>query len=192
MSLCCSLFVSNKSLCDLLWTSAVWQGGGACVEGGATSFSILATGGRGVEPPGPAAAKMETDVSGASNPFSVEGNSETLDPDLDDADSCDVPDPGPLRERQGEAAGPAAPRAATARGLGRTVTAPPAGPQARPPRSRSLRFSPGAHGGKTRAPAPAPAGCGCACGQASAALWKRCDWPKASFLAWLSPSGPLA
>ncbi|XP_035582979.1 LOW QUALITY PROTEIN: WD repeat-containing protein 97 [Zalophus californianus] len=41
---------------------------------------------------------METEDSDASNPYSVEGN-KCLDPDVCDADSCDIPDPGLLKEK---------------------------------------------------------------------------------------------
>lgn len=57
-----------------------------------------------VEPPGPAAAGMETEVSDASNPYSVEGDSLLLDLDLYDVDSYDIPDPGLLKEKNGEVA----------------------------------------------------------------------------------------
>lgn len=49
---------------------------------------------------------METDVSDASNPFSVEDNNLTLDTDLYDADGYDIPDPGLLQEKNGEMAWP--------------------------------------------------------------------------------------
>ncbi|XP_027949357.1 LOW QUALITY PROTEIN: WD repeat-containing protein 97 [Eumetopias jubatus] len=48
---------------------------------------------------------METEDSDASNPYSVEGN-KCLDPDVCDADSCDIPDPGLLKEKNGEVAWP--------------------------------------------------------------------------------------
>ncbi|KAB1257801.1 WD repeat-containing protein 97 [Camelus dromedarius] len=57
-----------------------------------------------VEPPGPAAAEMESNVLDASNPFTAEGDLLLSDLDLDlyDADIYDVPDPGLLKERNGE------------------------------------------------------------------------------------------
>ncbi|XP_029779049.1 WD repeat-containing protein 97 [Suricata suricatta] len=45
---------------------------------------------------------METGVSDASNPFSVEGDSLIQDLDLYDTDNYDVPDPGLLQEKNGE------------------------------------------------------------------------------------------
>ncbi|XP_040481713.1 WD repeat-containing protein 97 [Ursus maritimus] len=42
---------------------------------------------------------METEVSDASNPYSVEGDSLLLDLDLYDVDSYDIPDPGLLKEK---------------------------------------------------------------------------------------------
>lgn len=53
---------------------------------------------------------METGVSDVSNPFSVEGDSLILGLDLYDADSYDVPDPGLLKEKNGEVAWPRSPR----------------------------------------------------------------------------------
>lgn len=53
---------------------------------------------------------METGVSDASNPFSVEGDSLIQDLDLHDTDSYDVPDPGLLKEKNGEVAWPRRPR----------------------------------------------------------------------------------
>ena len=49
---------------------------------------------------------MEMDVLDSSNPFSVEGDNLTLDPDLYEADSYDIPDPGLLKEKNGEVASP--------------------------------------------------------------------------------------
>ncbi|XP_066120990.1 WD repeat-containing protein 97 [Saccopteryx bilineata] len=42
---------------------------------------------------------METDVLDADNPFSVESDNLTLDPDIYDADSYSIPDPGLLKEK---------------------------------------------------------------------------------------------
>ncbi|XP_032171465.1 WD repeat-containing protein 97 isoform X2 [Mustela erminea] len=42
---------------------------------------------------------METEVSEAGNPYSAEGDSLLLDPDLYDADTYDIPDPGLLKEK---------------------------------------------------------------------------------------------
>ncbi|XP_036137261.1 WD repeat-containing protein 97 [Molossus molossus] len=42
---------------------------------------------------------MEMDVSDSSSPFSVEDDNLLLDPDLNDADSYDIPDPGMLQEK---------------------------------------------------------------------------------------------
>lgn len=48
---------------------------------------------------------METEVLDANNPFSVEGDGLILDLGLD-TDSYDVPDPGLLKEKNGEVAWP--------------------------------------------------------------------------------------
>lgn len=79
-------------------------GVGSASKAGPTASGSLATVLGSVEPPGPAAARMETEGSDASNPCSVEGDSLLLDLDLYDADSYDIPDPGLLKEKNGEVA----------------------------------------------------------------------------------------
>lgn len=48
-------------------------------------------------------------MSEAGNPYSAEGDSLLLDPDLYDADTDDIPDPGLLKEKNGEVALPGPP-----------------------------------------------------------------------------------
>lgn len=62
-------------------------------------------------------------MSEADNPYSAEGDSLLLDPDLYDADTYDIPDPGLLKEKNGEVALPG----------------PPPAPRAPPPRPHDSR-----------------------------------------------------
>lgn len=79
-------------------------GVGSASKAGPVASGSLATALGAVEPSGPAAAGMETEVSDASNPYSVEGESLLLDLDLYDVDSYDILDPGLLKEKNGEVA----------------------------------------------------------------------------------------